>query len=86
MAPMGKARKTKSQAGKTGKTGKTAKKLRPAKAAGGIWRWPFQAAAWALGKSLKWGTVAAVWGLIVLLGLTTNTSKCQILHESASGT
>ncbi|MEE9316981.1 MAG: PBP1A family penicillin-binding protein [Rhodospirillales bacterium] len=66
MAPMGKARKTKSQAGKTEKT---AKKLRPAKAAGGIWRWPFRAAAWALGKSLKWGTVAAVWGLIVLLGL-----------------
>ncbi len=31
--------------------------------------WPFRALAWVVAKSLKWGTVAAVWGLIGFLGL-----------------
>jgi len=31
--------------------------------------WPFRALAWAVGKSLKWGAVAAVWAVIGFLGL-----------------
>ena len=64
--------------GKLGKSRADAKDSRKPKAKKGGYAaagrpgrrpWPVRVLAWLLAKSLKWGTVAAVWGLIGFLGL-----------------